>query len=111
MTFFVDIKPIQERALEGECSIAILKAIAHEHNRLRGISNFYQLSLLMDAEFLEAEIRRAARILEFSGFISSHVEAGTGDLKNIELTDTGWAASGIGKPFWMGGDSFDRPVQ
>lgn len=103
MTFFSDIKPLESRALEGECSTAVLKTIAHERSRLRGVSNIYKLSLLLDPEFIEPEVRRAARILEFAGFISSHVEAGTGDLKNLELTEAGWFASGIDKPFWMGG--------
>jgi len=101
MTFFVDIKPLKSRALDGECGPAVLNAIANKLNRLGRVPNIYQLSMMV-SDFIEPEVRRAARHLELAGFISSHVEAGTGDLKHIELTDAGWDASDFDKPIWMG---------
>jgi len=103
MTFYADIKPIETRAAECNCCTAVLKAIAQEYSSLRRIHNVYRLGRLMQKEFIEAEVRRAALLLVNTGLISSNLEPGTGDLKNLELTETGWAASGADKPFWMGG--------
>lgn len=105
MTFYADIKPLEVRALEGECPTAVMKVIARERGRLRGIPNIYKLSLRLRDAFIEQDVRRTTLHLEFAGFISSNVETGTGELKNLNLTDAGWEASGAKKPFWMGGEA------
>lgn len=105
MTAWVTIPPLEQRAAECGVCCRVLDVLAHEATRLRKVSNMYRLAKLAGPDYCEAEIRRAAQTLHNVNMIAATTEGEKGKMKNPVLTDAGWDAATIARPFWMDGKS------
>ena len=101
MTAWVDIPPLEQRAADCRVCCRILDVLASEATRLRSVKNMYKLSKLAGSEYSATEVRRAARMLHNANMIAAMVDSTKGKMKNPVLTDAGWDASTIARPFWM----------
>ena len=101
MTAWVDIPPLEQRAAACRVCCRILDVLASEATRLRSVKNMYRLERLAGPEYTSGEIRQAAYMLHNANLIAATTEGEKGKMKKPVLTDSGWDASTIARPFWM----------
>ena len=101
MTAWVDIPPLEQRAADCRVCCRILDVLAHEATRLRRIKNTHRLEKLAGPEYSDRQIRYATHLLQNANLITGTTDAKEGKLRNPTLTDAGWDAATIARPFWM----------
>ena len=101
MTAWVEIPPLEQRAADCLICCRILDVLAGEATRLRSVKNMYRLEQLAGPEYSSGEIRQAASMLHNANLIAATTEGEKGRMKKPTLTDAGWDASTVARPFWM----------
>ncbi len=100
MNFFAEVPPIEERLMASESVGKILNVLATSSANLLPVRSLKALKDKIPGSD-EGRLCDWARAMVDQGLITADVKAGGIGLKDIELTDSGWEASGMDKPFWL----------
>ena len=101
MPAWVEIPPLEQRAAECPCCMAVIDTIAGLHVKQLKARSSHQISERLADDFNGQWVRRSLITLSNLGQVTVSFDEEYGKINNPTLTDAGWDASTIDRPFWM----------
>lgn len=97
MPAWVEIEPLQERAIKMPGAVTILERAAKDIMALR-VPKVSDVRLAGESG---DNMRNVLYALINADYIKAEYDGGAGGISNLSLTDAGWKALGQPKPMWL----------